>query len=109
MISAKGFLEPGPDRRPRMTVDQRAAVLDAMSAARNYLIDQGLTPVERAGLTYAELVIAGALDIYPVDRSCRTCDYLHGGEDHCVHWKQNVPACAIEAGCDQHQKHDAPF
>lgn len=108
LMSSKGFLAKDTNRRPRMTLKQRGAVLDALSAARDHYLDTGeLSPVEKAGLSYAELVIAKALDAYPQDKSCHTCDFLDGVR--CIQWNQEPPSEALEKGCEHWQDHGAPF
>lgn len=104
MMSSKGFLTPGPDRRPRMTAKHKAAIGTALNALFDYWVDRtdmpGMADATRA-------VLADALETYPTDRSCLTCDFLSGVT--CLHWKEVIPAEAIEAGCDEHAEDAAPF
>lgn len=51
--------------------------------------------------------VTQALDSYPTDRSCHTCDLLHGST--CLRWGEEVPSQALETGCDGHQTDGAPF
>ena len=108
MISSKGFLSPGPDRRPRMTAKHKAAIFDALSAARDYVLDADVSHDYRLGLINAEFTIQRILELYPTDRSCHTCDFFSTAR-MCLHWKQEVPADAVEAGCDHHGEPGAPF
>ena len=108
MMSCKGFLSPDPNRRPRMTAKHKAAVLKAVAAGFDHWIDK----TELGGMAEplaksSQAIVEAAFDAYPTDRSCRTCDFLAGTT--CQHWNQEVPADAIEAGCDKHKEQGTPF
>jgi hypothetical protein len=105
MMSCKGFLVPDDERRPRITAKQARGVSKAVEAAITNAIDNAGLAVDLGALV--RRVITEALDAYPVDRSCVTCDFLQGST--CAHWKQEVPSSAIGDGCDHHQEHGAPF
>ena len=101
MMSNKGFLTPNADKLPRMTVKQKAAVEKAVTAVLDHYV--------RLDKTASLSMVVAALESYPTDRSCHTCDYLDPG-GYCDHWKVKPPdADALEAGCDHHQDHAAPF
>lgn len=109
MISTKGFLSPGPDRRPRMTAKHKAAILKAVRAALDHWMESAeLGQITAALRESTSSVIEAAMLRYPTDRSCHTCDFFSTAR-MCLHWKQEVPADAVEAGCDHHQQHGAPY
>lgn len=102
MIPTKGFLSRAPDGRLRMTKEQLAGVVAAFNAAV-------ANPVPDYNLRFRDfqaLLASLHLD-YPIDRSCYTCDFEREG--HCLHWKDAIPAEAMEDGCDHHQGQGAPF
>lgn len=108
MMSCQGFLTPGPDRRPRMTKKHKVAVFKAVQAAIDHMIDKRQNSViETNAIHFAIDIMTEALEYYPADRSCFTCDWFHGRQ--CVHWNDTVPDSAIEAGCDKHKEQGAPF
>jgi len=114
MMSAKGFLhQSSPTAWPRMTAEQKSEVLRAMNSVLDHAnADLRVGPGEAPMLDWFELglareVVRMALDRYPVDRSCVTCDFYCGTT--CVHWQAEVPAGAVDAGCDQHADSGAPF
>lgn len=111
MISAKGFLaRRGPGLPPRLTDEQRKAVQEAVKAAFVHFRAVGNVQdasVDDRMLALAEKATLHVLTNYPTDRSCITCDYLHGVT--CQEWKQEVPAEARETGCDKWFADGVPF
>ena len=105
MMSCKGFLSPDPSGRLRMTRKHTQAVEKAFKAAIDHAVDQHhLEPdlgavIRRLG--------ANALEDYPRDRSCHTCDFLHNRTRR--HWEQDVPCDALDAGCDKHREQGVTF
>lgn len=115
MLSNKGFLEQVPGGHPRMTKDQRESVLRAVEAiCHEAKKSQRWASMPDELLALVKKVIVHAIKDYPIDRSCRTCDFrlydAHNPESsHCAQWHQDIPKDAIEEGCDSHQTHGAPF
>ena len=102
-VSTRGWLDRAPDGRRRMTAKQKDLIVRAVHAA--------LDPCQADGgetVKLARMIVVGALEDYPEDRSCRTCDFLNG-TDYCMNWRADVPPDAIEKGCDRHQDDGVPF
>jgi len=110
MLSTKGFLaERGPGEPPRLTAQHLTAVLQALSAVRDHFnrTQPAATQADYYARGAAEAMITSMVEAFPRDRSCVTCDYFSGG--NCCYWKDDVPAEAVDAGCDEHQTDGAPF
>lgn len=97
IFSDKGFLERRPDCCVRITKEQKAAVIEAVSHAllgEASLID----------------VVGSALDRYPTDRSCFTCDFYSATSGRCAaNENEAVPAHVLEPGCSEHKGEGVPF
>lgn len=108
MMSTKGFLSPDPDRRPRMTHRHKFAITKAVAAIFAHWVDKTSVGGMASPLAKSTMaMVAAAMEVYPEDRSCHTCDHFQGTT--CAHWRQEVPPAAVEAGCDEHREHGAPF
>lgn len=109
MTSTKGWLLPrGPNEPPRLTAGQANMVAAAIGAILDQTHRQvGDATIESDAIALSRKVLLLACRTYPADRSCHTCDFLHGV--HCKSWDTEVPAVAMEAGCDNHQTDGAPF
>ncbi len=94
-----------------MTADQLVSVERAVVAAlkRHPLCDRP------EAVALAEAVVREALQAYPADHSCRTCDYFTRSRQsdglgvYCDSWADDVPDDVIEVGCARHQTDGAPF
>lgn len=106
--SLKGFLvRCGKSGLRRMTASQKRGVHTAVDAAFDNLIDNGGAELDVIQL--ARRVAHEAIEAYPADRSCFSCDFL-AGETFCNKWNKAAPDVdALEDGCDHHQTHGAPF
>lgn len=103
----KGFLrQDDPNAAPRMTRKQKDQVLRGVRAACD-LADQQMGPLNVGLFACGADTVARALEVYPDDRSCYTCDHLHGLT--CQVWKEEPPPSARETGCNQHQEDGVPF
>jgi hypothetical protein len=91
-----------------MTEKHKAAVSKAVNGLLDHWIDTTETGAMAVPLAKIALVLIDiAAKNYPADRSCFTCDFLHGRT--CHRWGDTVPDSAIEAGCGEHDETGAPF
>lgn len=111
--STKNFLAPNASTPAhiengtlRMTRRQKLAFAFAIRRILDRVAqtDQGFAIVK---------TVTNAIDTYPEDRSCWTCDFLaeeEGERPFCHKWDQEPPNDeALEGGCDHHQEDGAPF
>lgn len=107
MTTLNGFLyRSGPKDSPRLTAGQK----DLVTEAATFVLARHLQGEGTLKLV-AELVskvLRDALDSYPTDRSCFTCDYYRSGtcanNDH-----QEVPVPFRDRGCESWKDDGAPF
>lgn len=107
MTTLNGFLhQKGPGSEPRLTKGQKELVLRAATTAlQTYAAHQ--PPAVRDGLKVYDVFLTEALELFPDDRSCFSCDFKRS--DYCGHWQEDIPPAAMEAGCDRWQDNGAPF
>lgn len=89
-----------------MTKGQKAAIAKGVKAAISHersTTGEILGAVEDLCITIIEL----ALKAVPDDRSCHTCDFLHGSM--CRNYDSEIPTEFLEKGCEEWQDHGAPF
>ena len=107
MVSLRGWLEIDGDGRPRMTKSQ----LDLVTRSISEILRRHATAVGNRETVTTEIevrkFVSRAIAEYPADRSCLTCDFLHGGS--CQSWGEVVPEAALESGCDRWSDDDVPF
>lgn len=111
-VSTKGMLDLRPDGLRRLAAAHCALVAKAVKAALDRATDQCKERVDVAAL--AGRVVAEALSIYPIDRSCATCDWSRDDPAlpsglYCTKWDDSIPTAAVEAGCDEHKTDALPF
>lgn len=104
-MNAKGFLARRSDGSLRMTKAQRDVVQRAVDAALHHAKTSRVVLDDLASVVAR--VVGQALAEYPIDRSCVTCDFE--AEGFCHVWDDTIPQHAVDAGCDRHQAHGAPF
>lgn len=105
MTSTRGWLARRPDGLKRVTGAQKRLAKDTVREALLCLVPQD--SIVRSLVEEVAETAAGAIDDYPTDRSCHTCDLLYGAR--CLHWDAEVPTQALEAGCDAHATDGTPF
>lgn len=105
MRSSRGFLARRSDGGLRMTASQIESVRRGVDEAINQRHGDESADV----LALVDRVVLEALNGYPTDRSCETCDLFVSEGRHCMQWKAEVPVNAIDAGCKHWQDHGAPF
>lgn len=104
-FNPKGFLQWGPNGM-RLTNRQR---LDLQRVLRSILDVAEQSKVEQPDLMrLTRRVTLQALDAYPVDRTCATCDFEEEG--HCLRFGGGeIPDEFLEQGCNEHRADGPPF
>lgn len=127
----KGFLELASSGNVphRLTRTQADEVIQAIRSVVRRTMDHPdshlhLAPYTGMSLQEAEAIVITELNNYPHDKSCKTCDQhevryssaesasvaaIRGTIDWCRHWAQEIPADAIEAGCEHRHEDEVPF
>ena len=107
-MNPKGFLaKPGPKAPVRMTRGQKDDVLKAVAHALGHAMDKEDAVAGILGGPSMD-VVKHAIDDYPTDRSCFTCDYEMGG--CCLNNdRAEIPMPFREKGCDDWKDEGAPF
>lgn len=108
MVTLKGMLAaPGPGKPARLTAGQKELVKHAVAHALQHAINQDDAFAQLFGGFVADTV-ARALDEYPTDRSCHTCDFERSG--HCANNDHaEIPVPFRNDGCDDWKDEGAPF
>lgn len=112
-MNGRGFLfQSGPNDLPRMTASQSLDVRRGALAAISHALTkhEAVAPEDRVAVSALRLardVIEQALEAYPRDRSCFTCDFLTSG--YCSQWKAEPPSEALPKGCEKWRDEEVPF
>ena len=114
MVTLKGYLASvGPGKPARLTQDQKDLVERAVRAVISFDSDSMSTTSPSDSFVrrihdFAVEVVSQALDNYPTDRSCYTCDFENAGtcrnNDHA-----EIPLPFRAQGCDDWKDEGAPF